>query len=127
MFIVLPSAPLIVALAFMPARPGSCRALFSCLFTPITISCAPLLVIFDVFSSRTRAAVSQTHSSPETALRRPPHLLSHSLHQRSHPLLPLRPHCEMGPSDPPANCGTTILLPSCLLSDARSLARIASG
>src|SRR5882762_7133520 len=113
----------IVALAFMPARPGSCRA--SSLFYNQTAysptgnpTCRP---------PRLLPTIPQTHPSPETTLPRPSRLLSHSLRPRSRPLFPLSPHRTLGPGISPTNCRATILLPSCLLPDARSPALAASG
>src|SRR6267378_7569492 len=113
----------IVALAFMPAPPGSCRA-------------SSLLDIFTAYSLTGNQPcllpsnppnVSTTRPPAKTTLSRPPRLLPNSLGPRSHPLFPLFAHREMVRRISPTNCHSTILLPSCLLPDAGSLACTGAG
>src|SRR5258708_4834136 len=88
----------------------------------ITVPHTPLLVINHAFYPRTLPTFPQTRPPAKTKLSRPPRLLSHSLHPRSRPLFPLWPHCPLDSGISPPNCHPAILLPSCLLPDAGSLA-----
>src|SRR6266436_9877505 len=93
----------------------------------ITRPYTPLLVIPHATSPRLLPTIPQTHPSRKTTLSRPPRLLPNSLHPRSHPLFPLFAHREMARRISPTNCHPTILLPSCLLPDAGSLACTGAG
>ena len=113
----------IVALAFMPARPGSCRA--SSLFYNQTVYSPTGNPTCHLPS--TPPNDSKTHPSRKTTLSRPPRLLPNSLDARSHPLFPLFAHREMARRISPTNCHSTILLPSCLLPDADHLHVLVQG